>query len=170
MTFYYRYLKAGDVATKALLDDRELLSVVKTSNQSITNSTTFTADTVLFLPLAANATYHVSAMFVVSGPSGANWKMQWTAPAGASGTRFTHGPATGATSVKDTNLNFISASLTTSLSFNTDATDDSAIREEIWLTTAGTAGNLALTWAQVTATAGGTTVELGSWMSASRVV
>lgn len=170
MTTYYRYLKAGEVATKALLDDHEPLSVVRTGSQNVNNSTMFVADNTLLLPLAANSTYHVSAVFVVSGPSGANWKQQWTAPAGAAGTRFTHGPSTGATSVRDNNVNFRSAPLTTSLSYNTDGSEPSAIREEIWLTTAGTAGNLTLTWAQLAATVGNTTMQPGSWMSAQRVV
>lgn len=170
MTFYYRYLTAGSVATKALLDDREPLSVARTTSQSVNNSTAFVADNTLLLPLVANSTYHVSAMFVVSGPSGANWKQQWSSPAGSAGTRFTHGPSTGATSVRDNNVNFRSAPLTTSLSYNTDGSESSAIREEIWLTTAGTAGNLTLTWAQLTATVGNTSVLAGSWMSAQRVV
>lgn len=170
MTFYYRYLTAGSVATKVLLDDREPLSVARTTSQSVNNSTAFVADTTLLLPLAANSTYHVSAMFVVSGPQAADWKQQWTAPAGAAGTRFTHGPSTGATSVRDNNVNFRSASLTTTLSYNTDGSEPSAIREEIWLTTSGTAGNLTLTWAQLVATVGNTTVQAGSWMSAQRVV
>lgn len=169
MTYYYRYLSAGDVATKALLDDHEPLSVVRTGSQSVNNSTTFVSDNTLVLPLAANATYHVSLMVVVSGPQAADWKQQWSAPSGAAGTRFTHGPSTGATSVRANNVNFRSAPLTTSLSYNTDGSEPSAIREEIWLTTSSS-GNLTLTWAQLTATVGNTTVQAGSWMSAQRVV
>lgn len=170
MTFYHRYLKAGEVATKALMDDHEPLSVVRTGTQTVNNSTVFVADSTLLLPLAANATYHASAVFVVSGPQTADWKMQWSAPAGASGTRFTHGPSTGATSVRANDVNFRSAPLTTSLTYNTDGSESSAIREEILLSTAGTAGNLALTWAQATATVGDTSIIPGSWMSVQRVV
>lgn len=170
MTYYYRYLTAGAVATKALLDDHEPLSATRTTSQSVNNSTVFVADNTLLLALAANATYHVSAVFVVSGPQAADWKLQWTAPAGAAGTRFTHGPSTGATSVRANNINFRSAPLTTSLTYNTDGSEASVVREEIWLTTAGTAGNLTLTWAQATATVGNTTVQAGSFMSAQRVV
>ncbi|MFG3340525.1 hypothetical protein [Glycomyces sp. NPDC048151] len=169
MTHYYRYLTAGDTATKALLDDREPLSVIRTGNQTVNNSTTFVNDDTLTLALAASSTYHVSLVVNVSGPSAADWKQQWTAPAGATGTRFTHGPSTGASSVRANNVNFRSAPLTTSLSYNTDGTEISAIREEIWMTTTN-AGNLTLTWAQLVATVGSTTVWSGSYMSAYRVV
>jgi hypothetical protein len=169
MTYYYRYLKAGDVATKALLDDRELLSVVRTGNQTVNNSTTLVTDNTLSLPLAASATYHVSAMFIVSGPAAANWKQQWSAPAGAAGTRFTHGPGTSTTTVRNTRINFRSAPLTTSLSYGTDGSEISTIREEIWMTTSS-AGNLTLQWAQLVATVGSTTIWSRSWMTAQRVV
>jgi len=170
MTYYYRYFTAGTVATKALLDDREPLSVVKASNQSVTNSTVKVADTALTLPVAANAIYHVSVMVVVSGPTGADWSQLWTFPAGATGTRFSHGPELSVASVRATSINARSAPIGTSLAYGTDGTENSAIREEIWLTTAGTAGNLALTWAQNAAVASATTVLAGSWMTAYRVV
>jgi len=170
MTFYYRALKPGDVITKALLDDREPLSAVKTGNQTVNNSATNVTDLHLVLPLAANATYHVSAVFIVSGPTAADWKMLWTFPASTTGTRFTHGPSTATTTVRNTQIGFRSAPLGTSLSFGTDGTEPSVIREEIWLSTSGTAGNLTLTWSQAVATVGDTRVERGSWMSAYRVV
>jgi len=102
MSFYYRELKAGDVATKALLDDRELLSVSKTGNQTVNNSTTFVNDTHLTLALAASATYHVSAMVIVSGPTGADYKQLWSFPTGATGLQFIHGPELPVTSVRST--------------------------------------------------------------------
>lgn len=170
MTNYLRYLKAGEVATKALLDDRELLSVVKTGNQTVNNTATNVTDNHLVLSLAANATYHVSLVLIVYGPAAADWKQLWSAPAGAAGTRFTHGPSSLTTTVRNTQINFRSAPLTTSLTYGTDGSEASVIREEIWLTTSGTAGNLALTWSQAVATVGDTRVERGSWMSAYRVV
>lgn len=170
MTFYYRYLKAGDVATKALLDDREQLSVTKTGNQTVNNTTVKVSDNHLTLPLAASATYHVSVMVIVSGPTGADWAQAWTFPTGATGTQFIHGPELPVTSVRSTNIQARSASLSTSLSYGTDGSENSAIREELWITTSTTAGSLTLTWAQNAAVAGTTTVYLGSYMTAFRVV
>lgn len=170
MTYNYRALQAGDVATKALLDDREILGVDKGSSQSVTNSTTAVADNALTLPVAANAIYHVSCGFVVSGPTGGDWKFEWSFPTGATAQRFTHGPATAVTTVRSTQIHARSATLATVLGYGTDGSENSFIREEMWLTTAGTAGNLALTWAQLTANATSTTVHGGSWMTAYRVV
>lgn len=170
MTFYYRYLKAGDVATKAMLDDRELLAVTKTGNQTVNNTTTKVADTHLTLPVAANAIYHVSMMVIASGPTGADWSMLWTFPTGATGTRFTHGPELPVTTVRATAIQARSAPLGTSTAYGTDGTENSAIREELWLNTSSTAGNLTLTWAQNIAVAGSTTVYLGSYLMAYRVV
>jgi hypothetical protein len=168
--FYYRYLTAGTVATTALLDDRELLSVTKTSNQIVNNSTVKVTDTHLTLPLAASSTYHVSVMVIVSGPTGADWAQAWTFPTGATGTQFVHGPELPVTSVRSTNIQVRSASLSTALSYGTDGTENSAIREELWVTTSTTAGSLTLTWAQNAAVVGSTTVRTGSWMTANRVV
>jgi len=170
MTYYYRYLTAGSIATKALLDDRELLSVAKTANQSVTSSTVNVADNHLTLPVAANAIYHVSVVVIVSGAQAADWKQQWTFPAGATGQRFTHGPETPTTTVRATKIQTRSATIATSLGYGTDGTENSLIREEIWLTTAGTAGSFALTWSQLVANATATTVRAGSWMTAQRVV
>lgn len=170
MSFYYRALKAGDTITEAALDNRELLAVVKASNQSVNNSTTNVADNALTLPVEASATYHVSCGFVVSGPAAADWKYLWTFPTGTTGQRFTHGPGTGVTSVRSTTVHYRSASISTSLGYGTDGTESSFIREEIWMTTSSTAGSLALTWAQLVATVGNTTVHEGSWMTALRVV
>lgn len=170
MTYYYRYLTAGSVATKALLDDRELLSVVKTANESVTSSTVDQADNHLTLPVAANATYHVSCAFIVSGPTAADWKYSWTFPAGSTGQQFGHGPGVSVTTVRATEIHARSAPLATALGYGTDGSENSLIRTEVWLTTSGTAGSLALTWSQLVSTASATTVREGSWMTAYRVV
>jgi len=170
MTYYYRELKAGEVATKAALDDRELLSVVKTADQSVNNTTVVVTDNHLTLAVAANAIYHVSVMVIASGPTGADWKQTWSFPSGATGTQFIHGPELPVTTVRSTNIQARSAPIATNLSYGTDGTENSAIREEIWLKTAGTAGSFTLTWAQQVAVVGSTTVLAGSWMTAYRVV
>jgi hypothetical protein len=170
MTYYYRNLKAGEVATKALLDDREELSVVKASAQTVNNSATLVSDTALTLALAANATYHVSAVVIFSGPTAADWKSQWSAPSGSAGTRFAHGPALSVSSVRSTTINFASVSIGSSLSYGTDATENSMVHEQLWMTTSGTSGSLTLQWAQNSATVGSTRVEAGSYMTAYRVV
>lgn len=170
MSFYYRELKAGDTATKSLLDDRELLSAVKGTNQTVNNTTVKVSDTALTLPLAASATYHVSAIVIVSGPTGADWAQAWSFPTGATGNQFIHGPELPVTSVRSTNIQARSASLGTAISYGTDGTENSAIREEVFLSTSATAGSLTLTWAQNAAVVGSTTVWAGSWITAYRVV
>jgi len=170
MSYYYRELKAGEVATKALLDDRELLSAVKPSNQSVNNTTVKVADSALTLPLAASATYHVSMIVIASGPTGADWAQAWSFPSGTTGMQFVHGPELPVTTVRSTNIQARSATISTNLSYGTDGTENSAIREELFLTTSTTAGSLTLTWAQNAAVVGSTTVLAGSWMTAYRVV
>lgn len=169
MTYYYRYLLAGDIATKAALDDREPLSAVKPVNQTVNNTTTHVSDTALTLSLAANAVYHVSAVLSISGPSAADFRSSWTVPTGTTGTRLVQGPPTGVTSARDTIIHDRAASLTTVLGYGTDGSEDSAVREECWVLTAGTSGSMTLTWAQFTATVGTTRVRAGSWMRARRV-
>lgn len=170
MTAYYRYLTAGETATKALLDDRELLSVVKTADESVTSSTVDQADDHLTLPVAANATYHVSCLFIVSGPTGADWKYSWSFPTGSTGQQFGHGPGVPVTTVRATEIHARSAPIATALGYGTDGTENSLIRTEVWLHTSTTAGNLALMWSQLAASASATTVRTGSWMTAYRVV
>jgi len=170
MTHNYRSLKAGAVATKASLDDRELLSVVKSANESVSSSTVDQADNELTLPVAANAIYHVSCAFIVSGPTGGDWKYTWAFPAGATGQQFGHGPAVAVTTVRATEIHARSSPIATSLGYGTDGSENSLIRIEVWLTTSATAGNLALTWSQLVSNASSTTVRAGSWMTAYRVV
>jgi len=170
MTHNYRSLKAGAVATKASLDDRELLSVVKSANESVSSSTVDQADNELTLPVAANAIYHVSCAFIVSGPTGGDWKYTWAFPAGATGQQFGHGPAVAVTTVRATEIHARSSPIATSLGYGTDGSENSAIREELFISTSTTAGNLTLTWAQQVATVGATTVLAGSWITAYRVV
>lgn len=168
--FYYRPLMAGDTATKAALDDREPPSAKKTSNQSVNNTIVQVADNQLTVTLAANALYLVRAVIIVSGPAAANFRSSWTAPAGASGTRFTHGPPTAVASVGQTQLHARSAPIGTVLGYGTDGTSNSLIVERLWVTTAATSGALTFTWAQFTATVGSTTVRTGSRIRAERVV
>ena len=62
------------------------------------------------------------------------------------------------------------ASIATALGYGTDASENSLIRHELFVATAGTAGNFAATWSQLAATVGTTTVRVGSYMTAQRVV
>lgn len=135
--------------------------VGKSADQSVTSSTTLVNDTNLTLPIAANATYILEVQGVFTAASGGDIKIGWaTLPAGASLIWTVPAVAAGTGSV-------FSATSVDSW------TGSNATVKSFWyrgqLTTAGTAGNVQLQFAQVTNNATPTVLKVGSWIKLERV-
>ena len=137
---------AGQRVTAALLNEIQVASVTKATNQSVTSSTTLVNDTALFLPLLASASYDIKMIISYEGGTQAasDFKFQLNAPAGATGHS---GPS----------------STGTPPATSTSRARRSGLRGPAWsrrrravstlncfgsVTTTGTAGNLQLQWAQ----------------------
>lgn len=140
---------------------------IKTVNESVTSSTTLQNDDELFLSLAANATYLIIAYIRFDGSTTGDFKWQWTMPASGTarfGDLHQRVPETdstaGVTDLLQTDIGAIGcngAGATLPLFQIGNAT------------TAGTAGNLQLTWAQNTSNATATRVLTSSLLIAFRI-
>src|SRR4249920_844934 len=67
-----------------------ILFAEKTVNESVTSSTAFQNDDDLFLAVAANSVYEMTAMLRYDGATAGDIKWQWTAPASATFSAITH--------------------------------------------------------------------------------
>lgn len=135
----------------------------------LSSNTTLTNDTQLLLSVAANAKYRLSGLLGMLGPTAADMKLKFTAPASAtlnwvaySQDTALSGP-TGAIQTARMTLADTAACGTI-----TGSTPVGALLSGI-LTTGGTAGTLQLQWAQNTSTAGNTIMAIDSFIELLRI-
>lgn len=136
-----------------------------TEAQVVSNSTVFVNDSHLLLPMQINARYELTGMAVIDAGAAADFKIDWVGPAGFAMPRWlTHAPDTAA------NTNRGSAAASNVQTIN-GAGIGTFLYIPIWgiVTTAGTAGNLQLRWAQNTATVENTRMKQDSWIKLIRV-
>lgn len=141
-------------------------SAYKTANQIVTNSATLVNDTHLLLNVVANATYIVQGFIQYNAATAADFKWNWTFPAGATFSYYFPGPGTAATAPE-------TAPLMTSTSTATGARGGTggSIGVPVMgvLSIAATAGTFRFQFAQNAATAGDLTVYAGSFIQLYRV-
>lgn len=145
----------------AVVAELRPLYVKKSADQSIVSpgSTTLQADTALLLPVAANTLYDLSLRLILNTNNTANFKLQFTAPAGStSSVHLFTGSAATAASVLQGPFDAIASSL----AVGSPGGADFVALVQGWLLTAGTPGNVTLTWAQNVLNASTTTVRAGS--------
>ena len=117
---------------------------VRTTDDSVTNDTTLTNDDTLIIALAANKSYFFQCTMFVNANASGDFKYDFSSPAGSGGAYINSTPNGMAEWQATVNLNS-ATSMNTPLS----ATDGSfCVYGRV--DTAGTAGNFALRWAQVT--------------------
>jgi hypothetical protein len=167
---------AGRPPTAAELQFLVPLFVRKTSNQSVTSSTTLVNDSALVLPMLASVTYELTAQLFYIGNDTGDIKVTFTQPTGstlswgpigASQAAVTGSATAGTGEWWGTNVN-TTASPTTSMPMGGSTSDLHMVIRGIVVVSA-TAGNLQLQWAQNTSNGTATTVKAGSWMSLRRV-
>ncbi|MFJ7417998.1 hypothetical protein ACIQXD_05215 [Streptomyces uncialis] len=142
------------------------------------STTTPAADPDLVLPLAATGVYVVEMHLLVGGPAAGLLVTQWQVPAGATGLKGAHGPAStaaGTDALTNAGDNipgrFGAHGFGTTVTYgrrNTNTNLLYAIETGV-VTTTGTAGNCAVAWAQSASNATPTRMGAGSWMRATRI-
>lgn len=168
---YYPNWKAGSKVTAALLGEVQAESIRANATQVVNNSTTLVDDTVLTVPVQANAAYvvEIGCRFLQANAA-ADLKTAWSVPSGATGTRMCFAPtgtAASFTSEVDTRASFISLPFTT-VSLWQMGTADICFREVAIVVTSTTSGSITFQWAQNTATAANTTRQQGSYIRVQR--
>jgi hypothetical protein len=140
--------------------------VVKPASQNVISSTVLVNDTDLVLPVAANASYIFDCFLDFTSVSGADLKVSWAVPSGASLLYQALHNEGGATGLNNSQL--IYADSNTLFCAGNGATQVAAGLNGSLITT-GTAGNLQLRWAQNTSTASNTTIRVQSYLMLVRV-
>lgn len=129
---------------------------VKTSDQSVTSSTTLVNDTQLAATLAANATYFFDLALMIVANDTAQFKSQFTGPSGATANFGIMGFNTGA----------VFGATTRGISSSVVFTGNSTAVVPLWMRgnvqTSGTSGTFQFQWAQNTSNATACTVKSGS--------
>ena len=157
---------------------RDVTTVVKAANETVTNSATVQSDNHLLFSATANAKYLVELVLFVEQDAnavGADFKMGFSLPAGASWSGGAPNPdlTVGTTSTGDGNWAAVYGGAASTLSYglNGNTGVDTVLFLKAIVEIAGTAGTVTFQWAQNTATAGvGTTVQAKSWLRAERIV
>lgn len=166
----YPQIPAGRRITDELLESMIYDEVAKSTTESVTSSTTYQDDNELFLPAVANATYRFDLLLLHSSGTTGRFKMQFTAPAGATVSWGVIGVEVSITS--STNVaNVIMPSRLVSDILGLgggNLTGTTAMIQGV-LTTSSTAGNLMLQWAQNTSDAAATQVRAGSTLRMKRI-
>ena len=140
------------------------LVALKTSNQSVTSSTTPVNDTQLFLALPINTTYYIQGVVLFDAASGGDIKLNITVP-------------TGATCNVASNNRTLSAVAQNWLPMNTNQVSSAGSGAGTTLciswfgivTMSSTAGNTQVVWAQNTSNATATRVFTNSVMLGTRI-
>ncbi|MQB00549.1 MAG: hypothetical protein GEU78_09700 [Actinobacteria bacterium] len=152
---------SGMRITSQLLAEMIWDEVTPSSNQTVTNSTTF-VNTGIVIPVVANARYRYSLWAAYSGGAG-NIKFDWTAPASGGGVdRYGQGPGSTSSGGSGNATNMSTRRETAATSVGLYAATNTLYMEE-GIITAGTADSSAtLRFAQNAADAAGTTFSSAS--------
>lgn len=147
------------------------LHVRKTSDESVTSSSTLQDDNELSLTVVASATYEVSSLILYTSGTSEDFKFDFQGPSGAV---FDYAVNSGDTTDNDqfTLVNYGSAGLGTAVSTNGDATPSNVhtVYPYGLLRTSVTAGTFKFRFAQNSSGAGtAATCKAGSFLTARRI-
>jgi hypothetical protein len=138
----------------------------KTADESVVSSTTLQADDHLTLSVEANSYYEFELFFIFSSPSNIpGIKMQIDGPASSVVGGLWNKSYNG---TMETDVDEGSTSMSATHSIITSWRDE-AIKVTGFIYTAGTAGNLALSWAQNTSDSNAVTVYKGSFLRVTKM-
>lgn len=157
----------GDFATIGI---GQVLFARKTADTTRASTVTVTADPHMTLSVLANATYTVDGyiVFQAANTTG-DMSIQMTVPASTSGTWGTYAASTSATAEPAT-MRPLAQDFSTIRTYgaNISSADQMMILGGL-VRTAGTAGTVAIAWAQATSDAGGLTFRTDSYIKLTRV-
>ncbi|MEV4846140.1 hypothetical protein AB0K20_23345 [Micromonospora matsumotoense] len=138
----------------------------KTLDTARASTTTLAADPDLALPVIAGAVYVLSAYVAHTYDAACDFKFSWSGPSGATMTNWT-------ADWRTTDGNEISGAFASLGSVVPITSGSGTLSQPLWahglLIIGGTAGTLALTWAQNTSSVNPATVRAGSTLRLERV-
>ncbi len=166
----YPTIPAGQRLTAAFLRSMLPIFAKKLANEDRSATTTLADDSELFLPLEANASYHVRFLIIYAAVSAAGFQVAWSTPAGSTGSRWALGSGPAQTSATDVGGRFGVHSFGTAVRYGDRASTTlfmGAAEEGVIDTT--NAGTLALQWSQAVSNASPARIAAGSYMQLQRL-
>jgi hypothetical protein len=149
------------------------IRATKTTDETVTSSTTLQNDDELSVAVAANTTYKVKFWLTVFGAAAGDIKVALTFPTGSTcktfgGLGMYNGSAAAATNadVEAHGYGSTSTSPTSSITFGVPDTNGIVLTCEATIAVGPTAGAITVQWAQGTSSGTGTTVKAGSYLHA----
>jgi hypothetical protein len=145
----------------SLVTEVRPVTVYKTANETVNNSTTLQDDDQLLISVEANVTYDFEAEIIYNSGTTPDFKFAWTYPAGL--TMFYAVYAAGG----GTFLGYYETEVNTPVLDGAGAAVGVLLKGTVIV--AATAGTLQLQWAQNTLTAANTVVQAGSYIRLRRI-
>lgn len=150
--------------------DRAGISVVKTSDESVTSSTTLQDDDELLFAVGANEEWVVEFFLRCDGATGGDFKATVSAPSGSTGWAGVVGPGTTATTFENATANNQLQNIGAAPPVGMLGTGNSVlVLVSAYIAVGGTSGNVVLQWAQQASSGTATRVLIGSHLTAHKV-
>jgi len=174
----YPAIYSGQHVTAQLLSDMQPLTIMATTDQTVTNTATVQNDTTLTAPVSAGASYLVEIYILASSSSDTlnqGFKTRWSIPTGSSGERARFGsPNIAGNYTSRVNTNLQAAARDTGTDTTYLMTGDNgahAFFESAVVLIGPNSGNVVFQFAQATAGGAGTSVarKAGSFMRVQRI-
>lgn len=165
----YPVIPAGARITSGLLTSMQPMVAAKTVTTSRVSTTTLAADPELQLPVEANAEYTVFFYFRVSGIDAGDMDLQFTTPAGGTGSWAVTGFLV-QSQVDSGTRSGARRAMNAEIGLSTPSTATAQVYEGSGrLIMGSTAGNLTIDWAQNASNATATSMEADSWLRLDRI-
>jgi hypothetical protein len=170
------YLKAYNGAT--WVQQNQITNYKQqTVAETRTSNTTLALSNTLFTPtLDASTTWEIEFHLIVSGIQAADFKTDWSSPAGAtapgggSAIRMSAGPAVATTDRDNTLMTIHSSNFTTTIPYGCDTVGSPIyVTERSVVLIGATPGVVGIRWAQNTSNATGTNIAAGSYMKWTKI-
>ncbi len=159
----YAGLRLNAGATAPEWDGLRRHHIIKSADETVTNSTTLQDDDDLVLAVGANEIWLVRGFFIVDAPTAGDFKVGWTAPASPTVLRLGFfGEAT-------SGVSHVGYTSTVAINAEWDSIPMINGYHSVYLENGSNAGNLQLQWAQVVADATGAIVKKGSWLECIQI-
>lgn len=171
----YPVWEVGDLVTADSLTAMQADTTYKSTATTRASTVTPTDDPDLVTPtLAINASYFVEFFIRYGVLSGIGLRTAWNVPAGLlTSNKEVVGPGSAATDANSNNISMRSGVHGYATNITYGGRDVVANQSRIYecgvVFTGGTAGTIALQWAQVTSSATGSTVNAGSFVRVQRI-
>jgi hypothetical protein len=161
---------ATAASTASTAASNKVRYIRKSSNESVSSSSSLQNDNDFNITLEANTTYEIMVALSVSGSNTGNLRLSWSKGSGVTiYNRIKVGPYQAGGDSGNTNVNMISDEYNNDAGYTTDGTNNSSIIEMFVVSTGSSSNTLVMRWAQITSDSTATTITSNSYMKITKL-